>query len=256
MKASKKKPTTRAYKLTAYTIAGTPMEIASGDRTRAWMDETRERYAYRCLPLLIANQAGWDILCPARFTARWSGGDGKDAVAFQFDDDAGDKRFVSSHFGHGVITFAVSYLFQTQKGHNLWVKGPPNMPKDGIAALEGIVETDWAPYSFTMNWQITRPDHEITFEEGEPICRVLPFPRHYLGKFTPRVAPLSANRELENQYGEWSRSRKEFILDLRRRGTEASERGWQRTYMHGVDQAEERFPGHQTKLKIPPFTKS
>ena len=37
------------------------------------------------------------------------------------------------------------------------VQGPINRPKDGIAALPGIIETDWSPYSFTMNWMFTRP---------------------------------------------------------------------------------------------------
>jgi hypothetical protein len=256
MKSSKKKPTTRAYKLTAYTVTGTPMKLVSGERSRAWMDETRDRYAYRCLPLLIANQAGWDLLCPARFTARWDGGDGKSSVTFRFDDGAEDTSFVTSHFGYGVITFSVGYLFQTQKSHNLWVKGPPNLPKDGVTALEGIVETDWAPYTFTMNWKITRPDVDITFDEDEPICRIVPQPRHYLSKFTPRIAPLSDHRELSGQYGQWSRSRQEFILDLKRRGTEANERKWQRLYMHGKDQADEPYAGHQIKLQIPPFKKS
>jgi hypothetical protein len=256
MKANKKKPTTRAYKLNAYSVSESPFRIVNGERNRAWMSDTTDRYAYRCLPLLIANQAGWDLLCPANFRARWNGGRDKDAVSFEFDEGTADEKFVSSHFGYGVITFSVGYLFQTQKTHNLWVKGPPNMPKDGISALEGIVETDWAPYTFTMNWKITRPDHDIGFEEGEPICRVVPFPRHYLSKFTPRVADLGENRELSDQYGQWSRSRQEFILDLKRRGTEAHERKWQRLYMHGKDQTEEPYAGHQTKLQLPPFKKS
>jgi Family of unknown function (DUF6065) len=29
---------------------------------RAWMDATDQRFAYRCLPLNIANAHGWEIL--------------------------------------------------------------------------------------------------------------------------------------------------------------------------------------------------
>ncbi len=33
---------------------------------RDWMDETSSKFAYRCLPLAIANQIGWWILQPDR----------------------------------------------------------------------------------------------------------------------------------------------------------------------------------------------
>src|SRR3989442_536780 len=31
---------------------------------RRWMEETTDRFAYRCLPLSIANQHGWEPFCP------------------------------------------------------------------------------------------------------------------------------------------------------------------------------------------------
>ena len=54
------------------------------------------------------------------------------------------------------------------------VQGPINRPKDGIAALSGIIETDWSPYSFTMNWMFTRPGTPVRFEKGEPYCHIFP----------------------------------------------------------------------------------
>lgn len=39
--------------------AGLPLTPAPIDRD--WMDATPDRFAYRCLPLVIANQAGWVI---------------------------------------------------------------------------------------------------------------------------------------------------------------------------------------------------
>ena len=54
------------------------------------------------------------------------------------------------------------------------MQGPINRPKDGIAALSGIIETDWSPYSFTMNWIFTRPDTPVRFEKGEPYCYIFP----------------------------------------------------------------------------------
>jgi hypothetical protein len=140
--------------ITAYEVVEEPMTIRAGERPREWIDALPDRFGYRCLPLSIANQLGWEILNPAGFTARWNGKDGLDAIAIKFDGEQSD--LVGSHFGHGVLTFSLGYLFRTTKAHNLWVKGPANRPKDGIAPLEGVIETDWAPYTFTMNWQFTR----------------------------------------------------------------------------------------------------
>ena len=39
---------------------------------RSWMDVTPEKFAYRCLPLDIANAHGWEILAPAGVHARWN----------------------------------------------------------------------------------------------------------------------------------------------------------------------------------------
>ena len=64
---------------------------------------------------------------------------------------------VSSNFGYGIVTWYLPYLFRTSPGYNLWVRGPVNSPKDGIVPLEGLVETDWAEATFTVNWKITRP---------------------------------------------------------------------------------------------------
>ncbi len=54
---------------------------------RAWMDATPEAFAYRCLPLNIANAHGWELLSPCGFKASWTGG--TDAKDVQIRLDAG-----------------------------------------------------------------------------------------------------------------------------------------------------------------------
>jgi hypothetical protein len=58
---------------------------------------------------------------------------------------------VAPHFGHGVLTFTTGYMFRTSPGWALWARGSPNAFKDRIVPLEGVVETDWLPFPFTMN---------------------------------------------------------------------------------------------------------
>jgi len=237
--------------ITAYELVESPMQLRTADRRRQWMDDLPERFAYRCLPLAIANQTGWEVLCPASFTARWNGKKGLDAISIKFHGKA--SSLIGSHFGHGVLTFTLGYLFRTTKAQNLWVKGPTNLPKDGISPLEGVIETDWAPFSFTMNWQFTRRRHKVRFEEGEPVCTVLPYPRHYIGKFEPKIRNLNEDAKLFNQYSKWREDRTAFIEDLKNAESEAAKEGWQRTYMKGEIQGGDVFAGHQTKIRINDF---
>ncbi len=240
--------------LIAYELIADPPDIVPGERDRDWMSATSERFAYRCLPLNIANQAGWDILNAVAFTCMWTGGRDKHAIEIEFDGP-GRNELVSSHFGEGVLTFSVGYLFRTPPGHNLWCKGAANWFKDGIVPLEGIIETDWAPYTFTMNWKITRPKVPIRFEVGDPICHILPIPRRYLEDFAPRRASIRSDSDNYEQYVKWRDMRKQFIADLDVKDSEASKAGWQRDYMHGKDIEGRMYGEHQTKLKLRKFSR-
>src|SRR5262245_16098556 len=115
------------------------MRIRPAPLEREWMDKTRDRYAYRCLPLNIANAHGWEILCPAGFSARWEGHWDKSAIKIR-SAQLGTTAPAVSHFGHGVLTFHVPCVFRTDPGFDLYVTGPINRPKDAIAALTGIIE--------------------------------------------------------------------------------------------------------------------
>lgn len=235
----------------AYEACENPMTLRTAGQKRQWMDDTSDRFAYRCLPLSIANQSGWEILSPCSFTARWNGKNSLDAIRIKFDDET--SPLVGSHFGHGVLTFSLGYLFRTSKSHNLWIKGPTNQPKDGIAPLEGLIETDWIPFSFTMNWQFTRRRHKIRFEKDEPVCTILPYPRHYIGKFDAKLKVINENPKLYQQYTEWQEDRNKFIKDLKTEGSDAQKEGWQRSYMKGENQTGETFAGHQTKVRVQDF---
>ncbi|MBC8356669.1 MAG: sulfotransferase domain-containing protein [Planctomycetes bacterium] len=240
-------------RITAYEIyPQTEMPLTSAPINRQWMDDTEQRYAYRCLPLTLANQAGWVIANPTGFTVYWNGGPGPKDVILTFDNDRPEKR-ISGLFGHGVVTFNMPYLFRTPENINLWVKGPTNSPKDGIHALEGIVETDWTVASFTMNWKLTRANHVIRFEAGEPICMVVPFPRGLIDSLSPHKQSLDSAPEVAQAYRRWSADRDEFHRLIASGDVQAIGRGWQKDYFQGRDPGRERFDTHQTKLIVRPF---
>ncbi|MBI2803418.1 MAG: hypothetical protein HYX68_00360 [Planctomycetes bacterium] len=233
-----------------YANAAMALEPAPVDR--AWMDQTAVRNAYRCLPLVIANQAGWVLRSPVAFHVIWNGGPGPGDVAVSFPSGRRDDR-IGSHFGEGVLTIGIPFLFRTPPGINLWVKGPANSPKDGIFPLEGIVETDWSPYTFTMNWRLTRANHAVAFDEGEPICMIVPVPRGLAESLDPVRRPLEAEPELARAYNQWKDTRVDFNEALLSIDEEAVKKGWQRAYMLGLDSEGKAFAEHQTKLRVGEF---
>jgi Family of unknown function (DUF6065) len=243
-------------KLSFYVFDGQPFDLRPAPLDRAWMDASPERFAYRCLPLSIANAHGWEILCPSGFTATWNGN--ADTNAITITPDAGTKSPAVSHFGSGVLTFHVHGIVRTEPGYDLMVQGPVNAPKDGIAALTGAIETDWAPYSFTMNWLFTRANASIRFAAGEPFCHVFPIRRGALEDVKPELHLLSEAPELKKQYDQWRMKREFFNMDLKRRGSRAQNDKWQKLYHRGLnpDGTPTDVKDHRTRIRLKPFVKS
>ncbi len=229
----------------------TPLEPAP--LARDWMDAAHLRHPYRCLPLNIANQSGWVMRSPVAFRAYWLGGANKDDLIVEFDGTP-DNRVVS-HFGSGVVTFTVPFLFRTPPGLNLWVKGPSNWIKDGVQALEGVVEADWAASTFTMNWKLTRVCEWVRWEKGEPFCMLVPVPRGLVEQLVPTRRPIEADPELLAQYKAWEAGRKGFLQDLQANDPDAIKRGWQKDYFQGKAPDGGEFPHHQTRLSVKEFTR-
>jgi hypothetical protein len=229
--------------------------IRPAEATREWMDSSRMLYAYRCLPLNIANAHGWEILSPVAFDAIWNGGIEPEDVILDLPPDVPSGEAPVSIFGEGVLTFHINALFRTPPGWNLWVGGSPNRPKDSIYPLTGVIETDWAPYTFTMNWRFTRRNRRVHFAAGEPICFVFPVQRALLGTIQPRFVPIETEPQLAAHYAVWSESRTEFNKKLRESGIRvpATEQ-WQKRYFRGTDMTEQPVvPDHFTKLRLEPF---
>lgn len=236
-----------AYELHA--VVDTPLEVSPINRD--WMDKAHLRHPYRCLPLVIANQSGWVLRCTSSFQAYWYGGPAKQDVELRFDGPV-DNRIVS-HFGSGVITFTIPFLFRTPPNINLWVKGPSNYIKDGVQALEGVVETDWLASTFTMNWKITRVCEWVRFEKGEPFCMIVPVPRGLAETLIPQRQQIGSNPELMAQYQAWEASRRGFLADLDVRDPDAIKKGWQKDYFQGKTPDGKDFESHQTRLALREF---
>ena len=226
-------PAEFSHTLIAYQISeDDSAPIRPAPRERKWMDNAYQKYPYRCLPLVVANQYGWEILSTHQVRASWDGT--SKAKGLCVENLYGDGPLhCYSHFGEGVLTFQIPFLFKTPDGWNLMVRGPTNISKDGIAALDGIIETDWAHATFTMNWRFTRAC-TVEFAIGEPICLFFPIQRGVLEMFRGEFRMLEANQEFENKFRDWSLSRDRFLSRLEKGKPEVVAQGWQKDYMQAA----------------------
>jgi hypothetical protein len=233
--------------LIAYRTGGVPMDIQPLSRDRPWLKDSP--IASRCLPLLLAAEYGWAVINPSGFTAVWTGGAAPGSLRIVTDDDAASPAV--SHFGEGIVTFQVPYLFRTPPGWNVLLRGPANAPHDGVCALEGLVETDWAPQTSTMNWKLTRAGG-VRFEAGCVAAVVVPVQRGDLARWKPSIQTMPD--DLNRDYRDWADARYQFNLD-----TSRPPRSWQKHYYRGthpaaMDRGEPVQPGHETRLVVPPFS--
>ncbi|SAL72374.1 hypothetical protein AWB68_04265 [Caballeronia choica] len=234
------------------------MKLVRSSVDRVWMDATSQRYAYRCLPMVLANQLGWNILNDNAFRALWRGGDLAEDVIFE--PELPSPSSVISHFGHGIITFMLPFLFRVPAGFQLLLRGPANLPKDAIQSLEGLVEADWAVATATMNWKFTRSDIWVTFERAEPICTIVPLQVAVLEAMTPRESHILDDPILKTRYEAWAASREAFHNDLKSLRPEVIKAGWQRHYFQGTSPGADGVPcinasEHRTRIALKEFEK-
>ena len=221
--------------LECFVLGDLAPDIVPGRPQRAWMEAFEGRHPYRCLPLTMANCSGWEILCPVSFTAAWNGGRKQSDITIAIDaPHAAEDDFVKSHFSGGVLTFHPGYLFRTPPGWSLWAMGPPNHVKDGIQPLVGLIETDWLPYPFTMNWIFTRPG-QVRFSKGEPFCFITMAEDKALEEVEVIQKPLKMETDLGDRYAAWTEQRSSFNKKLYEGEPETVKAAWQRYYFRGEE---------------------
>jgi len=240
------------HRVTAYEVRPTDdWAIERASARREWMDHAPKGAANRCLPLVIANQAGWVITCPVSFKATWDGSDSNmSGLKLEFQEKAElYGRQILSLFGMGIISFSLPWLFRTSEGVGMIVRGPTNSMKDHCAPLDGFVETDWAPYTFTMNWKITKRKTPVYFRKGEPVCLLQPYPIGMLEETEARAAPISSDPELHRTALAWNERRNEEIQS----NTGREKSVFSLDYVKGKTPGGGAAPEHRTKLRLAAF---
>jgi hypothetical protein len=230
-------------------------QISPAPISRTWMSEMRQSWPTRCLPILIANQSGWEVHNRCAFTATWMGREDRMGVTIAPDKRDAGQFLPCSEFGYGILTWHLPLLFRTPPGYNLLVRGPANYPKDAVYPLEGIVETDWASATFSMNWKLTRKLMPVRFEVDEPICMIVPQRRAELEEFVPELRHIESDDDLRRKYEFFLRSRDDLGRVQAETNTAAGERvPWQGDYTRGSHaDGEAGAHDHQTRCHLRPF---
>ena len=234
---------------------GTGWEWSWANWQRAWMDASPGRFAYRCLPLTIANQTGFWVANPVGFTAIWRGGKAPESIDFAFDRSADVwQKWISNEFGLGIITWNTPFLFRSKpEGSRLLICGPANDFKVNAHPLTAIIESDWMTMSFTMNWKIMKPGEPVRFELGEPLFQATPIVSNVCSDLEAALVTykmLLDDPAVAHDYREWDQSRLAFMERSKAGGVKPHE--WQRDYFLGRDASGRHVaPLHMTKVKPP-----
>ncbi len=196
-------------------------------------------HSYQCLPLVVANQWGWQVLCPTDVRVYWDGSTEPDGLWVQVDPQYSPA--IKSQFGAGIVTFSPPWLFRTPKGWDLYAKGPSNRWKTNCVPLEGIIETWWLPYTFTLNWKLVEPG-EVQFRKGESLGQLLPVPHGTFVTATAKEEPIDVEPELKAELLRWRDERRSLASSRHR--------------THQYYRKAEDIDGHLVRIPVPPVDRA
>jgi hypothetical protein len=205
---------------------------------RHWM--SGHGNAYQCLPMVVANQWGWQVLCPADVRVIWNGVPGTEGLRVEVDPRW--ALAVRSQFGQGIVTFSPPWLFRTPPSWDLYVKGPSNRWKPNCVPLEGVVETWWLNYTFTLNWKLVEPG-VVDFACGESLAQLVPVPHTTFQDAQASESPIGAvEPEAVEELLRW-RAERRRIAD-------------QPVRTHKLYIKAEEIEEHLTKVPVPPVVRT
>ena len=171
---------------------------------RDWMDASTQRFAYKCVPLVMANTSGYAIACPFNLRVRWNGSEAHDSIEIECLDPEHAEHvpeFFASHFGSGILTFRMPWIIRSDtEGVGVEITGPPNEWIPGLYPLQGLVQAWGHASSATMNWRLMYCDTDFFIPAGYPIAFI-------------RAVDFQLIKSLEVQVCEFKDMEPEFIED-------------------------------------------
>ena len=184
-------------------------DIEPMNMQRDWMHKSYKKFAYKCLPLGIANQYGWQVLSPTDFSVSWFGGTKISDVDIEVEDPEFTK-FFNSHFGESTLTLNLDFIIKTPENYSIYIRGIPNKTYGIIKPLDAIVETDWLPFTFTYNFLFMEPG-TVSFKKGEPLFCFFPIERSTVENFEIVSKRIEDYPDFFQDFKEFSESRNSHL---------------------------------------------
>ena len=218
-------------------------DIKSSSAKRNWMNEN-DGWAYNCLPLKIANQYGWTANSPCDIEIDWKGSDSPTSFKITCEDDKFND-YVDFNFGTGIFTFISDFIIKTNPGTSLYIRGISNSQKDLIFPLDGIVETDWLPFTFSFSFKFLKPG-TVKFNKDEPIFMFFPIERDYIENFNISYKFIGDNLDLKDKRNKFNESRNKHNANMIDGKLKP-----QKFYIKGIVVDEEiKIKDHKVSLKL------
>jgi hypothetical protein len=135
--------------------------IEPGQKARGWMSP----HAYKCLPMVVANSFGWDVVLADEVVVDWNGG--------PLTSDVEAASGAESAFGLGTFTVDMGCVWHTPEGVQLMIGPVPNEDHPDWYALSAIVETDHFDYPWFLTVRLRRPGRYV-LTAGTRVARLTP----------------------------------------------------------------------------------
>jgi hypothetical protein len=216
--------------------------IKKPSNKRDWFDS----WFYNCLPLTIGNQYGFMVTSSFGFNVVWNGGNSKDDMNVTVITEGIDPKYPTplmvTHFGFGVLTIEVPYIFRTPPGVNLMTINPPNYIIKNATVMTGVIESDNIRVPFTFNLRIQEPNVLTSFPAGTPLAGFIPIQRGFADKFELKDGEKVFGEKVFNEEVEMLHNHEIKRMMIRETNPE---RPIDRDYFHGQDLMGNKFPEHQ-----------
>lgn len=176
-----------------YPNATNKLDVEPAKKMRDWMNDNP--HSYRCVPLSVANQIGWDIILDRKIVVAWSGGNEREHVTVIEGHES-----AKSHFGSGTVTLDVGYTWHTPENTQLLVMPVPNDDNyNKFQSLTAIIESDKLKYPWFLSIRLINRGY-TTIEAGTKLCRVIPIS---IGNYEDITVKIEEEPEEFVEYRAW-----------------------------------------------------
>ena len=159
------------HNIKAYKINSRSANLSQINLKRDWMDETFDKHAYRCVPIVMANGLGWGISFPEDISFIWDGI--TDTTPNHIKILSGEK-YCSLGRANATLSFNTGLYFRTKENLSLLHMPVPNQFIPGIQAYTTIISSSFFNSPFPCAIRVTESNKVITIKANQPIVSILP----------------------------------------------------------------------------------